>query len=299
MQLASLRAYCLLVETGSFSEAAERHGVTPSAISQTLAHLETLWATPLITRGQHGFGKATRAGQIAYEATRTIVRLAGELHRDLRRMRESADPHIRLAACHSIGLHQLPHFLDGFNGRHPEIQINLRYGFIDRIHHDVQENTADLGLVCYPRRLRGLVVDLFRHEQLRFVCHPQHLLAGRSSVALADLSGENFVAWNEIKWSPFLSHIPDSKRHLYEPCYEFDQVELVKGCLQLGGSVAILPESTVAADVASGMLAAVPFTDAGATEPLGVLYRRAKKLTPAMATFIQELKQTSPANSNS
>ena len=294
MQLASLRAYCLVGETGSFSEAAEKHGVTTSAMSQTLAHLEKTLGARLLTRGRHGPVKLTRAGQVAYEAASNIVRLSGELHRELRRTRESADLRIRLAACHSIGLHQLPAFLDGFNGRHPEVQIQLRYGLIDRVHCDVQENAVDLGLVCYPRRRRGLVVDLFRHERLRLVCHPRHPLAMRAAVALAELSGESFVAWNEIRWSPFLSRIPDSQRPLYEPRHEFDQVELVKGFVQLGGSVAILPESTVAAEVARSELAAVPFTDDDFTEPLGILHRRTKKLTPALKTFIEELKQASP-----
>jgi DNA-binding transcriptional LysR family regulator len=166
-------------ETGSFSEAAEKHGVTTSAMSQTLAHLEKTLGARLLTRGRHGPGKLPRAGQVAYEAASNIIRLSGELHRALRRTRESADLHIRLAACHSIGLHQLPAFLDGFNGRHPEVQIQLRYGLIDRVHCDVQENAVDLGLVCYPRRRRGLVVDLFRHERLRLVCHPRHPLAMR------------------------------------------------------------------------------------------------------------------------
>jgi DNA-binding transcriptional LysR family regulator len=39
----------------------------------------------------------------------------------------------------------------------------------------------------------------------------------------------------------------------------------------------------------------VPFTDGDHTEPLGIIYRRAKILTPAMRTFIHELKQASPA----
>ena len=90
MQLASLRAYCLVGETGSFSEAAEKHGVTTSAMSQTLAHLEKTLGARLLTRGRHGPGKLTRAGQVAYEAASNIVRLSGELHRELRRTRESA-----------------------------------------------------------------------------------------------------------------------------------------------------------------------------------------------------------------
>jgi DNA-binding transcriptional LysR family regulator len=295
MHLASLRAFCHVVETGSFSVAAEKHGVTPSAISQTLAHLEKQWRVQLVTRDRHGLGEVTPAGQAAYGMASTVVRLAGELHRALRRTRECADTRIRLAACHSIGLHQLPIFLNGFNGRHPEIEINLRYGLIDRVHHEVQANAVDLGLVCYPRRRPGLVVDLFRHERLRLVCHPRHPLAARPAVALAELAGQNFVAWNEIRWSPFLGRLPDSRRHLFEPREEFDQVEMVKGFVQLGDAVAILPESTVAAEVAEGSLAAVPFTDGDYTEPLGILYRRAKKLTPAMRTFIHELKQASPA----
>jgi len=295
MQLGSLRVLCHLVETRSFSLAAEKHGATPSAVSQTIARLERQWGVQLVTRDRHGLAEVTPAGQAAYGVAAAVVRLAGELHRALRRTRETADPRIRLAACHSIGLHQLPVFLNGFNNRHPEIQIKLRYGLVDRVHRDVQANAADLGLVCYPRRRPGLVVNLFRHERLRLVCHPRHPLAARPAVALAELAGQPFVAWNEIRWSPFLGRLPDSRRHLFEPRHEFDQVEMVKGFVRLGESLAILPESTVASEVAEGSLAALPFTDGDYTEPLGILYRRRKKLTPAMHTFIRELKQASPA----
>jgi len=294
MQIRTLRLFCHIIETGNLSLAAEKHGVTPSSVSQSLAHLEKAWNATLVTRGPYGVIEVTRAGETAYEYASDIVRQAGELHRAQRHVRETADPRIRLAACHSIGLHQLPIFLNGFKGRHPEILIQLSYGLIDCVHHDVQENAEDLGLVCYPRRRPGLVVDLFRHERLMFVCHPQHPFAARPAVALAELSGQRFVAWNEIRWSPFLNRIPDNRRHLFEPRHELDQVELVKGVVQNGDGVAILPESTVQANVADRTLAAVPFTDGGCTEPLGVIYRRAKKLTPAMKTFIHELKQASP-----
>jgi DNA-binding transcriptional LysR family regulator len=293
MRMGNLRMFCHVIETGSFSAAAEKHGVTPSSVSQSFAHMEKLWGCKLVVRGPHGISEATPAGKAAYGPASNILRLAGELHRALRRTRETADPHIRLAACHSIGLHQLPPFLHRFHARFPEIRIHLRYGLIDGVHHDVLENEADLGLACYPRRRPGLVVDLFRHERLLLVCHPEHPLAVRPAVALEELHGQTFVAWNEIRWSPFLNRIPDHRRHLFEPRHEFDQVEMVKGFVRLGDAVAILPESTVQSEVAERSLAALPFTDGGCTEPLGILYRRAKKLTPAMRTFIHELKETS------
>jgi DNA-binding transcriptional LysR family regulator len=186
MQMGTLRLFCHVIETGSFSVAAEKHGVTPSSVSQTLARLEKEWGVTLVTRGPHGIGQVTPAGKAAYGPASDIIRLAGELHRAQRRTREAADTDIRLAACYSIGLHQLPPFLRRFNARFPDIHIHLRYGLIDGVHHDVQENEADLGLACYPRRRPGLVVDLFRHERLLLVCHPEHPLAARPAVALAE-----------------------------------------------------------------------------------------------------------------
>ncbi len=49
-----------------------------------------------------------------------------------------------------------------------------------------------------------------------------------------------------------------------------------------------------AAEVAAQRLAAVPFADGGLTEPLAVIHRQKKRLTPAMKKFIAFLKQPEP-----
>ena len=50
MQLGTLRMFCDVIETGSFSVAAEKHGVTPSAISQSFVSLEKAWGVMLVNR---------------------------------------------------------------------------------------------------------------------------------------------------------------------------------------------------------------------------------------------------------
>jgi DNA-binding transcriptional LysR family regulator len=129
----------------------------------------------------------------------------------------SASPPASASACT-----QLPPFLRRFNARFPDTHLHLRYGLIDGVHHYVLENEAGLGLACYPRRRPGLMADLFRHERLLLVCHPEHPLVARPAVALKELQGQTFVARNEIRWSPFLNRIPDSRRHLFEPRHEFN-----------------------------------------------------------------------------
>jgi len=155
----------------------------------------------------------------------------------------------------------------------------------------VLDNAVDLGLVCYPRRLHGLTIDPFRHERLVLVCHPQHPLASRPAVMITELMGQKFVAWNEIRWSPFLRSVPDNQRHLFEPQHEFNEVEMVKRVVEMGEGIAFLPETLVMPELASQRLAAVPFENGGCTEPLAVIYRERKTLSPAMTNFIKALKQ--------
>ncbi len=294
MQVENLKLFCDLVETQNFTRAAEKNGITTSAVTQMLHALERDAGETLVLRSGHEF-QLTRAGEIFYQYASEIVRLHAEAVRRVQEVGATIGGGVELGVCHSIFLHQLPPCLKQFQRNFPAVQINVRYGLIDRVHEQVLDNDVDLGLVCYPRRLPGLAVDPFRHERLVLVCHPLHPLANRTTVTVPDLKGCSFVAWNEIRWSPFLKNVPDCQRHLFEPHHECDQVEPVKRMVEIDEGVAILPEALVQSEVASRSLAAVPFANSDRTEPLAVIYREQKKLTPAMNHFINALKQPVPA----
>jgi LysR family transcriptional regulator, transcriptional activator of the cysJI operon len=230
MQIENLKLFCDLVETQNFTRAAEKNYVTTSAITQMLHVLEADTGEPLVLRGGHTF-LLTRAGEIYYQYATEIVCFAADAVRQMQAVASGIV--IELAACHSIYLHQLPPFLKQFRLDHAAVQINVRHGLIDRVHEQVLDNDVDLGLVCYPRRLPGLTVDPFRHERLVLVCHPQHPLATRTTVTVTDLKGCQFVAWNEIRWSPFLRNVPNCQRHLFAPHRECDQVEPVKRMVEM------------------------------------------------------------------
>ena len=203
----TLRMFCDLVETKSLSRAAERNGLTPSAVSQMLATLEQS-VGPLVAVRHRKVFRLTPAGEIFCRHGLELLRLADEMARAIRAAKTAAGDVIELAACHSIGLHQLPPRLKQFQQDFPATKVRVRYGLIDWVHDAVTENAVDLGLVCYPRRLHGLAIEPFRHERLMLVCHPQHPLAARPAVTVAGLTGQKFVAWTEIRRSPFLRRVP-------------------------------------------------------------------------------------------
>jgi DNA-binding transcriptional LysR family regulator len=281
----AMRVFCDVVETKSFTATARKHGVTQSAVTQMFHGLEQQFKARFAIRKPKGF-RLTPAGEAFYAVCRRVLRLEARLCRRMQATRAARARVIQLAACHTVGLHQLPGLLTRFRGLHPAIDVRDRYHLVREVHERVLDNLADLGLLCYPRPRRGLVVDLLHHDRMMTIFAPQHPLATRAAITPPELKGEKLVGWDAVHASPFLHGLPGRQRRLFRPHHEFDEVESVKCQVEGGHYIAILPESAVQAEVASHRLAAVPFQNAGCTEPLGLIYRKNKILTPAMTTFI-------------
>jgi DNA-binding transcriptional LysR family regulator len=290
MQMGTLRVFCDVIETGSVSRAARKNGRTTANASQLFQALEDEFCVQFAVRDARHF-QLTPEGEVCHVHCREIFRLHRELERQMQLARETSANIFDLAACFSFGLHQLQPILRQFRQVFPRIQVQVRYDHIDRVHELVLHNEVDLGLVAYPRRRPGLAVEHVRDERLVLVCHPQHRFAGRPAVPLTALRSLPIIAWQEIPWVTFLKKVPDSQRHLFESRHVFNEVEMVKQAVERDVGVAVLPAATVESEVANHLLAAVPFEDGRHTKPVAVIYRKNRKLTPAMKNFIQALKQ--------
>ena len=65
MQIESLKVFCDLFDSGSFTQSAHINGVTQSAVSQQISSLERVFKTPLLDRNQKkGSVRLTRKGQM-------------------------------------------------------------------------------------------------------------------------------------------------------------------------------------------------------------------------------------------
>jgi DNA-binding transcriptional LysR family regulator len=74
------------------------------------------------------------------------------------------------------------------------------------------------------------------------------------------------------------------------PVMEIDNVETIKRAVEMGIGVAILPSSTVMAEVAQGSLVAKPFAEGPVSRPIGLLIRKGKYLDRASAAVLDAFK---------
>ncbi len=194
MQIESLKVFCDLTETESFTKAAQINHITQSAVSQQISSLERQFKSLLIERSKKKI-RLTREGQVLYDTSKQIVQSYEELHTRLQELKDIISGTIRLATIYSIGLHDLPPYIKRYLKSYPTVNIHVEYRRSNQVYEDVLGNVVDLGLVAYPARDSKLELVPLKKEPMVLICHPQHPLARHKTVKLSALAGQKFISF--------------------------------------------------------------------------------------------------------
>jgi DNA-binding transcriptional LysR family regulator len=290
MQIESLKVFCDLAETQSFTKAAQINEVTQSAVSQQISSLERIFKALLIERSKKKF-RLTREGQVLYDYSKQVIATYDALHSRLQEIKDIISGTIRVATIYSIGLHDLPPYLKKFLKAYPTVNVHVEYRRANQVYEDVIGNVVDLGLVAYPTRDLKLEIYPLRKDPLVLICHPQHALAKHKSVKLKALSGEKFIGFEpDIPTRKALDRLLKEHSVQVHHAMEFDNIETVKRAVEIDAGVAIVPQGTVVQEVAKQSLAQVGFDDGQFYRPLAAIYKKNKVLSPAMKQFLAVLK---------
>ncbi len=290
MNLDVLKTFCDLVDTGSFSKAAEANYVSQSAVSQQLAKLERDLGTQLISRGG-GLVVPTEAGRAFYQGAVEILRRYEQLQGEVRSASDAVRGVLRVGTIYSVGFYLLAPHIRRFIQAHPEVNLYVEYTRWNRIYAAVLSGEMNLGVVAYPEKHRSIEIIPLASEELVVVCAPEHRLAKRRRVVPADLNGERFVAVES--GIPTRRYIDRQLRRCHvavEVAMEFDNVETLKRAVEVNAGLSILPRDNIENEVKAGALCYVRFRDpARWYRPLGVLRRRGRAAGPAERMFLSLL----------
>lgn len=291
MQIESLKVFCDLAETESFTKAAQINNVTQSAVSQQISSLERIFKALLIERSKKRF-RLTREGQVLYDHSKQVIQTYEALHTKLQEIKEIISGTIRLATIYSIGLHDLPPYLKKFLKSYPTVNVQVEYRRANQVYEDVIGNVVDLGLVAYPVRDPKLEIHPLRKDPLVLICHPQHPLARSKSLKMKSLSGAKFIGFEpDIPTRRALDRILKEHSVSVQHVMEFDNIETVKRAVEIDAGVAIVPQGTVIQEVSKQTLAQVRFEDGDFFRPLAAIYKKSKVLSPAIKQFLAILKE--------
>lgn len=290
MQIESLKVFCDLAETESFTRAAQINGVTQSAVSQQISSLERQFKSLLIERSKKKF-RLTREGQVLYEYSKQIIQTYEGLFSKLQEIKNVISGAIRVATIYSIGLHDLPPYLKKFLKSYPTVNVHVEYRRSNQVYDDVLSNVVDLGLVAYPNKDPKLEVVPLRKDVMVLICHPEHPFAKRKTVKLNELNGMKFIGFQpDIPTRQAIDRVLKDQEVQVQHVMEFDNIETVKRAVEINAGIAIVPQGTVEQEIAKLTLIEVKLEDVQFHRPLAAIYKKNKVLSPAVKQFLAILK---------
>lgn len=295
MYIDSLKVFCSLAETGSFSRAGEAHSISQSAVSQQISGLEKRLNVSLLERGGRRGVFLTPHGHAFAQICREILAIYASIDQRLHVAKHVLEGEIRLAAVYSIGMYDLPPILRLFRAQHPEVRVSVEYLQSSQIYAAVLTGQVDIGLVAYPTKRKGVHLEIFGEDELIAICPPHHPLTKHASLELRNLEGMRFISFEpDVPTRQAVDRSLRENQVSVLQHMEFDNIETVKKAVEVEEAVSMVPRSVVQMEVAQGLLVAKEVHSPGMRRPLGAICRRNVLRHSAWKPFLDHLKAHYP-----
>lgn len=259
MDTRQLAAFCAVVERRSFSQAAERLGVTQPAVSLQVRALEKRLGTQLLDRSGRRV-EPTEAGLRLYRGAQRMLALEEQLVAEVGGEGEGAlEGTFQIGASTGPGGIVLAQLLCEFQARNPGLSISLSVFDTQTVVELVANRELELGVVGAARRHRGVVFEPFFHDEVILACPPGHRFAGKT-VTLDEIRSEQLIVMQE--GAGVRQMIEDELRRIGTRLRDLDvKIELglqesVTSAVRAGFGVTFISRTSVASDLATGALSA-------------------------------------------
>jgi len=259
MDTRQLATFCAVVERKSFSQAAERLGVTQPAVSLQIRSLEERLGQQLFDRSGRRV-EPTEAGLRLYRGAQRLLTLERQVLEDM--AGEAEGPlhgQLAIGASTGPGGTVVPVLLCEFAEAHPEVTIDLSISDTQTIVDRVARRELELGIVGATPRNRSVAYEPFFRDEVVLVCPPGHRFSGRT-VTLDDLRDEPLIVMQE--GAGVRQVIEDELRKAGTRLRDLDvRLELglqesVKSAVEAGHGVTFISRTAVEPELAAGTLAA-------------------------------------------
>jgi molybdate transport repressor ModE-like protein len=232
---------------GSFSAAAEALSFTQSAVSQQIAALEREAGTTLVERSVRGI-RLTDAGRALVRHTEAILGRLAEAEAELEAIAGLRGGRLRMASFESAGATLMPLAIATFRKRHPAVELSLSQAEPEVSVPKLKSGELEIALTFDPNDVSSPGGESTEHvhlldDPLYLALAPDHPLAGKRNLRLADLAGE---AWIEgtatCACAAMTRRACERAGFVPRVAFESDDYAAIQGFVAAGVGVALVAE---------------------------------------------------------
>jgi DNA-binding transcriptional LysR family regulator len=197
MELRQLEYFIAVASEMNFSRAAQRVHVVQSALSTSVSKLEKELGVELFDRSKQQI-KITPAGELFREHARRVIHTARLAKDSVSDYRGALSGTVEFGSLVTFGALDVPRVLGEFHRNYPFVRIRLRQSQTGSMAYlsAIADGSLDLALVSAPDRFPARIeMRMLAQEPMLFVCRPDHQLAHRDYVGVAELAEEDLIGF--------------------------------------------------------------------------------------------------------
>lgn len=289
MDTRQLAAFCAVVERRSFSQAADRLGVTQPAVSLQVRALEKRLGAQLLDRSGRRV-EPTEAGWRLYRGAQRLLQLEEQLLDEVAAEGAGAlSGELSIGASTGPAAIVVPLLLCEFQRRNPDVKIALEVHDTQAVVELVAERELELGIVGAARRHRGVRFEPILRDEVILICPPGHPFAGRT-VSVDELRGASLIVMQD--GAGVRQVVEDELQRMGTRLRDLDvRLELglqesVRSAVQAGFGVTFISRTAVESELAAGLLAEARLAGMDALREISLVRGTGRVATRAADAFV-------------
>lgn len=279
-----IQAFVEIAELGTFSRAAEKLGITQTALTRRIQRLEAFIGVQLLDRTT----RSTELTQVGREFLPLSMRLVADLTFGLDQLRAKARlsvGEVTIATLQSIAFHQLPLVLKLYGQAFPHNRVEILERSGTLVTDAVRQGHADFGIHIQQESQSDLSEELLMRDPFVLVCSEGHRFASLRTIGWPELRDVDLItlggsSGNRRIIETQLMHAGLETRGRFV----VETTPTAVALANAGVGVAILPATMKATSVARGLVE-VPIVDPVVYRSIGLVKRRNQALTPAASAL--------------
>lgn len=289
MELHRLRYFVAVAETGGFTRAAAREGVTQPSLSQQILELEKELDTSLFDR----LGRKvvlTAAGEQLLPYARSVLASVADAERAVR---GGVGGELRAGAIPTVAPYLLPEVTRRFVADHPETRLRLLEDRTERLLEALRAGELDVGVMALPVLDDKLHVEKLFTEPLVVAVPAGHRLAAKEVVRFGDLSEEPFLLLDDLHCfgDQVLSLCRRGGRFEPRVACKGEQIGTLLALVSGGVGVTVVPRMAALAEP-SKTREYRPLAGPAPTRTLCAVWHKHRYRPPAVRAFVALLKSS-------
>ena len=291
----ALNTFLVVHRKGGISSAAKFLHRSQPAISRRIALLEQELGVPLFERVA-GRTRLSDAGRVLIPYAERAVAAAQDAEQAVRALtKQNAGP-VPLAVTGTLADGRLSSIMKRFAKEHPAVTLSLRTATSAEVSDLIRRGEATIGLRYNTDRSGDLACERVLSEALQVACAPDHPLAGQRVKRLAELGGERWIAFPEIRGRREIAAAHVFALFLARGLGEVewtavDSLTAQKRLVESGFGLSLLARSHLAEELRAGSIATIAVGDLAAEQDIVLVTRRGGFLSAAAERLLESIRR--------